>query len=459
MKSLIEKLNSKLNAQGGFLKAVSVLVGGTAFAQLLTVISLPIITRLYTPEQFSVFAIYVSMLGILGVICCLRFEIAIPIPEDKQEAISLSVLAIVSNIIFSILLCLVIFLFSKPLLTWMGKVEILDYIWWLPVGVFFTGLFTTFQYWATRQKQYNIIAKTSVVQAGVGSITQIVSGLLGYGVLGLVFGQVVKSSAGMIKLAKNFYQDCSQFIKKENFSNLKSVFKKNIQFPKYSVWDALANTASIQLPIMMIALLSTGGEAGFLMLAMQLLAIPMTFIGRAVSQVYLAEAPAKVESGEIGEFTVKVLENLLLIGISILVAIGILSPLFVKYIFGQQWAGMGVMISWMIPWFIFQLISSPISMIMHVVNKQKLLLVLTLSGLLLKTTALYVQYYVDPKYLVQNFAIVSAVFYLVAFFIFIKCANVNFFDLYKVIKKQFVIYISVVISASGLAYLLKLFGV
>lgn len=434
-------------------------MGGTAFAQLLTVISLPIITRLYTPEQFSVFAIYVSMLGILGVICCLRFEIAIPIPEDKQEAISLSVLAIVSNIIFSILLCLVIFLFSKPLLTWMGKVEILDYIWWLPVGVFFTGLFTTFQYWATRQKQYNIIAKTSVVQAGVGSITQIVSGLLGYGVLGLVFGQVVKSSAGMIKLAKNFYQDCSQFIKKENFSNLKSVFKKNIQFPKYSVWDALANTASIQLPIMMIALLSTGGEAGFLMLAMQLLAIPMTFIGRAVSQVYLAEAPAKVESGEIGEFTVKVLENLLLIGISILVAIGILSPLFVKYIFGQQWAGMGVMISWMIPWFIFQLISSPISMIMHVVNKQKLLLVLTLSGLLLKTTALYVQYYVDPKYLVQNFAIVSAVFYLVAFFIFIKCANVNFFDLYKVIKKQFVIYISVVISASGLAYLLKLFGV
>lgn len=459
MKSLIEKLNSKLNAQGGFLKAVSVLVGGTAFAQLLIVISLPIITRLYTPEQFSVFAIYVSMLGILGVICCLRFEIAIPIPEDKKEAISLSILAILSNIIFSILLCLVIFLFSKPLLTWMGKVEILDYIWWLPVGVFFTGLFTTFQYWATRQKQYNIIAKTSVVQAGVGSITQIVSGLLGYGVLGLVFGQVVKSSAGMIKLAKNFYQDCSQFIKKENFSNLKSVFKKNIQFPKYSVWDALANTASIQLPIIIIALLSTGSDAGFLMLAMQLLAIPMTFIGRAVSQVYLAEAPAKVESGEIGEFTVKVLENLLLIGINVLITLGILSPLLVKYIFGQQWAGMGIIVSWMIPWFIFQLISSPISMIMHVVNKQKLLLVLTLSGLLLKTTALYVQYYVDPKYLVQNFAIVSAIFYLVAFLVFTKSANVKFSELCNVVKKQLLIYVFVVMGVGGLAFLLASFGV
>lgn len=459
MKRLIERLNNKLNAQGGFLKAVSVLVGGTAFAQLLTIISLPIITRLYTPEQFSVFAIYTSMLSILSVVCCLRFEIAIPIPESKQEAITLSVLSIISNIIFFILLCCVIFFFSNPLLELLGKSEIAAYIWWLPIGVFLTGLFTTFQYWATRQKQYNIIAKTSVVQSGFGSITQIVSGLLGYGVLGLIFGQVVKSSAGMMKLAKNFYQDCSQSIKKENFSNLKSVFKKNIQFPKYSVWDALANTASIQLPIIIIALLSTGSDAGFLMLAMQLLAIPMTFIGRAVSQVYLAEAPAKVESGEIGEFTVKVLENLLLVGVNILITIGILSPLLVKYIFGQKWASMGIVISWMIPWFIFQLISSPISMIMHIVNKQKLLLLLTLSGLFLKTIALYLQYYIEPKYLVQNFAIVSAVFYLAAFFIFIKCANVNFFDLYKVIKKQFVIYISVVISASGLAYLLKLFGV
>lgn len=458
MKNLIEKLNNKLNAQGGFLKAVSVLVGGTAFAQLLTIITLPIITRLYTPEQFSVFAIYVSMLGILGAICCLRFEIAIPIPEDKQEAISLSVLAILSNIIFSILLCLVIFLFSKPLLTWMGKIEILDYIWWLPVGVFFTGLFTTFQYWATRQKQYNIIAKTSVIQSGVGSITQIVSGLLGYGVLGLIFGQVVKSSAGMIKLAKNFYQDCSQFIKKENFSNLKSVFKKNIQFPKYSVWDALANTASIQLPVMMIALLSMGGEAGFLMLAMQLLAIPMTFIGRAVSQVYLAEAPAKVESGEIGEFTVKVLENLLLIGINALIIIGILSPLLVKHVFGQQWADMGIIISWMIPWFVFQLIASPISMIMQISLKQKESFILMIFGLSLKLFVLYITYLYSPNILPESFALVNAVFYFICCCVFLKVAKTSLLQIFYCIRKNSSIYIYNFIGTMIVFNLLKYLG-
>lgn len=457
MKRLIEKLNDKLNAQGAFLKSVSILVGGTVFAQLLTIISLPIITRLYTPEQFSVFAIYTSMLSILGVISCLRFEIAIPIPESKQEAITLSVLAIISNIIFSILLFLVIFFFSKPLLELMGKTEILAYIFWLPIGVFLTGLFTTFQYWVTRQKQYNLIAKASVFQSGAGAITQIISGVLGYGVLGLILGQVVKSSSGMIKLARNFYQDCYQYVKKENTDNLKHIFKKNIQFPKYSVWDALANTAGIQLPIMMIALLSIDGEAGFLMLAMQLLAIPMTFIGRAVSQVYLAEAPAKVESGEIGVFTVKVLENLLLIGVNILIFIGILSPLLVRYVFGQQWAGMGIVISWMIPWFIFQLIASPISMIMHIIGKQKQTLILTFFGLVFKLVFLYIQYRINPEYLVQNFAISSTIFYIIACILFLKNARVDIKSLWCIFKKCMVSYICLVIISSILVLLFKYF--
>ncbi|MFH4122330.1 translocase, partial [Acinetobacter baumannii] len=67
----------RLNAQGGFLKAVSVLVGGTAFAQGLAIIALPFITRLYSPSDFSIFAVYASILGILTVASCLRFEIAI----------------------------------------------------------------------------------------------------------------------------------------------------------------------------------------------------------------------------------------------------------------------------------------------------------------------------------------------------------------------------------------------
>lgn len=459
MKYLVNRVKNKLNAQGGFLKAVSVLVGGTAFAQLLAIVSLPIITRLYTPEEFSVFAIYVSMLAILSTICCSRFEIAIPIPQDDREAVSLSLIAILSNIVFTIILCIIIAIFSDSILIWIDKEEILEYIWLLPLGVFLTGLYTTFQYWATRKKQYTVVAKTSVIQSGAGITTQILAALSGYGVLGLIFGQIMRSSTGTFRLAKNFLNQNIIFIKEEKFSQLRQVFFKNSQFPKYSVLDALANTASIHIPIIMIATLSTGTEAGFLMLAMQLLAIPLTFIGKAVSQVYLAEAPIKVEKGEIAEFTVNVLEHLLVIGVNVLLIIGVLSPFLVKYVFGEQWSDMGIIITWMIPWFIFQLISSPISMIMHILSKQKQLLLLTIVGLVLKLVALYIQYVIDPSYLVQNFAITSAIFYFIVCVVVLRTAKVTRIAFMSVLKKRLWSYAFVIIISFSLFFILNIMGI
>lgn len=455
MNKLFALLSKKLNAQSGFLKSLSILVGGTVFAQMVTVLSLPIITRLYTPEQFSIFAIYVSILSILGSVCCLRFEIAIPIPEKNREACSLSVLAILSSVIFSILLSIALLLFSEPLLRFIGKIEIIDYVWLLPLGLICTGLFTAFQYWAIRQKQYSIIAKANVFQAGGGASVQIVLALMGCGVLGLILGQIVKSSFGILKLTKNFLQDCYNYLKEETLANLVNVFRKNIRFPKYSLWEALANTASIQLPIMYIAILSTNTDAGFLMLAMQILAIPITFIGRSVSQIYLAEAPSKVNRGEIEKFTLNVLEKLCLIGGGLLVFIGILSPTLAKYIFGEQWADMGLLISWMIPWFIFQLISSPISMIMHITGKQKQALLLTIFGLVLKMLMLGLQYTIDPSMLVESFAISSAIFYAVAFSVFLKAANVSFLSFIKMLRNRIFSYFVILSSGYALFEFLK----
>ena len=108
MKSLLVKINNKLNAQGGFLKAVSVLVGGTAFAQLVGLICLPLLTRLYSPEEYTILGVYVAIVSILSVIACLRLEIAIPLPENDAEAKSLFYISIINNVIFVCFLYLLI---------------------------------------------------------------------------------------------------------------------------------------------------------------------------------------------------------------------------------------------------------------------------------------------------------------------------------------------------------------
>ncbi|MBJ9937541.1 lipopolysaccharide biosynthesis protein [Acinetobacter pittii] len=458
MKSLLVKINNKLNAQGGFLKAVSVLVGGTAFAQALAVLALPFLTRLYSPAEFSIFAVYTSILGILTVASCLRFEIAIPIPNDDKEAVTLTVLALISNFFISTLIGFIIWCFHTDIISLLKKPEFEKLIWLVPVGVFFSGIYTSLQYWFTRKKSFTLIAKTRVVQSISGTSTQLIMGSMGYSAIGLVLGQIIKISAGIRKLGINFWNETVILLKNLDAKYIWFIFKKNDQFPKYSTLDSLANSAGIQLPILIIATLALGSEVGYLMIAMQVMAIPIQLISGAVSQVYLADAPVAYENKTIAKYTQTILENLIKYGVSVLIIIGILSPIFSKYIFGIEWTKVGFIISWMVPWFAFQLLASPISMIMHIAGKQKQMLLLTIFGFCLRIGMLYSQFYINPSYLIESYAISGGIFYFICYIIFSSTAGLVIKDHFVLLKKVFLFVFLIACSSLLFAILLREVG-
>nr|WP_218949568.1 oligosaccharide flippase family protein [Acinetobacter sp. YH12251] len=412
-----------MNAQGGFLKAVSILVGGTAFAQGIALLALPILTRLYSPEEFSLFAIYTSLLLTLSVASCLRFEIAIPISENNNEAIHLVLLALLSNLIISLLIGLIIWIFHSNIILLLKQPSFTNLIWLVPIGVFFSGLYNTLQYWATRKKQFSVIAKSRMVQSISGISVQFVMGVMGFAALGLIIGQIIKVSAGIWHLVINFWSEASRVIQGAKIYQLKQTFKKNNQFPKYSALEALANSAAIQLPIIIIAAFAVDAEAGFLMLAMQIMAIPLGFIGRAVAQVYLAYAPEKYSAGELGQYTYQCIFKLMKIGVIPLIIICSFASNIIPFIFGEEWQRTGEMMFWMFPWYVMQLISSPVSMSLHIVGQQKLALLLQLFGLLLRVGGIILIGIFLGKYLFEFYLLSSFLFYfiyIVIIFIIIK---------------------------------------
>lgn len=426
MKSLLDKVNAKLNAQGGFLKAVSVLVGGTAFAQGIGILSLPILTRLYSPEDFTLFAVYVSLLAILSVASCLRFEIAIPIPREDSEAVQLVLLALISSFLISIFLGSMVWIFHTEILYLLKQPDFSNLIWLVPIGVLFSGIYNSLQYWATRRKQFPVIAKTRMVQSISGVSIQIIMGAAGFAALGLIVGQIVKVSAGIRSLTISFWGEAYEFLKKLKFSNLENTFKKNDKYPKYSTFEALANSAGIQLPVIIIAAFTVGAEAGFLMLAMQIMAIPMRFIGGAVSQVYLSYAPEKYKLGKLSSYTFDCILKLVKIGVIPLIVICLLAPFIVPYVFGAKWERTGDMMIWMLPWFIMQLIVSPVSMSLHITGHQRMALMLQTIGLVIRVGGLCLfGIYID-NYMFEYYAISGFIFYciyLLVVFLIIKISD------------------------------------
>ena len=413
MKNILDKINTKLNAQEGFLKAVSVLAGGTAFAQVLGILTLPILTRLYTPQEFSVFAIYTALLGTLVVISCLRFEIAIPIPKNDKTAINLLILCLLSNIFLTALLIFCIILFRETIDNIINNKDFIKYIWLVPVGFFLAGLYNTFQFWYTRKKKFKDIAKTRVFQSISSSAVQVLMGILGGGVLGLIIGQIVNYSSGLLKLIKGFNKEKNITVNNISLKDIKLDFEKYDKFPKYSTLEALAHSSSMQLPLVIIGIFFLGPESGYIFLAMKVMTIPMSLIGNAIAQVYLANAPEHYNNKKLFEYSIKIVKKILKISWLPVFLMGIGSYYLFAIIFGKQWAAAGEIAIFLMPWILMQLLSSPIAMALHVIGKQKIAMLLHFFGFVIRVLGLITIGFTISNYMVEYFLLSGFVFYLI----------------------------------------------
>jgi len=436
VKSLLVKINSKLNAQGGFLKAVSLLAGGTAAAQVITFLALPVLTRLYSPQEFSLLAVFTAILGMGAVIACMRLEVAIPLPEKDEDAASLLILSILCATILSAFSLLLIIIWPHQIAELLGQPQLYRYLWMLPLGIWLSATYSAIQNWATRKKYFSSIAKTKIIQAGMGSSAQIGIGFMGGGTLGLLIGQLMLSGMGIVGLAKRALRDDKANFELVSRKTMLEQLREYDKFPKYSTFESFANTAAIQIPLILIASMAIGPEAGYLLLATKVMSVPLGLIGRAISQVYLSRAAEEYRLGNLGDFTAGVVTNLAKIGIGPLAFIGIVSPTIFPLIFGNGWERAGDLVLWMIPWMILQFIASPISMVMHVRGWQRSMLALTVFGLLLRVSALFIAYRINIESISEWYILSGALFYLICIYIFFKCAGVSLKHTFNVLQSS-----------------------
>ena len=423
--------------QSGLIRSITLLVGGTAFAQALMVLVLPILTRLYSPQDFSVLAVYASLLGIISVAACLRLDIAIPMPEADGDAANLLALALGFCLLVSVAAALPILLAPAAIARLLHQPGLRAYLWLLPIGVLLAGTYSALQYWATRKKIFGVIAKTRMTQAIGAAGTQLGMGWLGLAPSGLLVGQAISSGAGVVGLGRRVLTVDRAALDDVSLPNMRRLFREYDRFPKYSTFEALANTGGIQLPVILIAALAIGPEAGFLMLGMRVIQVPMNLIGNAISQVYLAHAPEEYRAGTLGKFTAGILGGLMKTGVGPLLFAALVAPQAFALIFGEKWQRAGVLVAWMTPWFVAQLMSSPVSMVMHVRNRQRGMMILTIAGLCLRVGAIAAAAAFLPGRLSEMYAVSGAVFYLACFLIFSNLAGLRLQDYRLLLKSGF----------------------
>ena len=403
--------------RGSAVRHVAILVSGTAMGQIAVVAASPIVTRLYTPEEFGVLGVYIALLGIIGVIAGLRYEFAIPLPKSIIGAANLLALSLVCVVITSALLTSFIFIFYQQIPCWLHTPAIATYLWILPIGVFLTGLFQSFNYWAIRRKNFSGIALTSVQQGVGGAAAQLVLGYYGFGATGLITGQIIGQCAGLSALVKGAYINDKVQLKKLSWQRITLMAKRYSRFPKYTTWQAMANTSSAMLPLILFASLLSPAIAGLYMLAQRTLSMPLSLVGRSIGQVFHSRAAEAYHEGTLDQLTLKAFQRLLRVGLGPLIFIGVLAPDLFALFFGEKWRQSGIYAQWMVPWLVAQFVVSPLSIVSSVTGHQVGELVSQIIFVVVRIGALLFGTIIVGKNMAIEFFAVSGLLVYTGFFI------------------------------------------
>ncbi len=324
-------------------RGVLVLGSGTAVAQLIGIVTAPIITRLYTPSDMGVLAVYSSILAIFGVGATLRYEFAYALPRENEDAINLFGLSLILLCITTVGFALIL-LFGRDLLMNTFDLGALEhYIWFLLIGFFGMGLYTMLNYWAVRQRDYGRITYTKINQGAGGSVCKILLGILSFGPLGLILGHIVSQIAGITTLARAMWKKERERFKAISLSRMLSVAKTYKSFPIFAFPASIVNTLSLELPALVLLALYNSEVVGYYALANMLVVLPGSLISGSMGQAYIGEASKMVRerSRELRSLYVRTLKHLTIIGVPLIGIPALCAPFIVPFIFGAAWTEAG----------------------------------------------------------------------------------------------------------------------
>lgn len=354
------------------LRGVALIGGGAAIGQILMVLSTPIVSRLYGPQAYGALAVFGSVLSIASILVTFRFEIAIPLPTEDEEARDLLVLALSLALLSAGLVFLALLLW--PLITHSVNRDplIRQLTWTLPVGMLGIGIYQSLAYWATRKRLYGAISATRVTQSVAGVGTQFALCRLPPLGIGLILASIVGQAFGLRSLLSAFLKSAP----KEplpSISRLAFLVRKYFDFSAYGIATAITTTIGGSLAPLLLAKVYSLEVAGIYLMASRVFSLPSQMIGGAVSQVFMGEASQRLRENprSVLDYFNSIHRTLLWAGAGVLV-LGGFSPFVLPWILGAKWQAAGMVAAILSPMSAMELTVTPFYNITVIGNHPKL---------------------------------------------------------------------------------------
>jgi len=367
--------------QSSFLRAVTMLSGGSGVALAVPVLAAPILGRLYTPADYGALAQYMGPAAVLAVLASLQFQHAIIAEKADRGAGSAVWLVVLSTLVAAGLTALIVAALWAPVLTGTAAGP-----WFvvLPLNVAGTGVIASGTFLANRHRRYRFIILVQIGSTLTTVAMSIILGLLSWGANGLLsayfLGQAVQT-LGYLWLLRSFR---TTLWPRPSARRLRALVRRHWKFPVYTLPSEFSGQVNMQVPIFVLSALGADATLGAFTRARQLVSMPVTVVGGSVAQVFRREAAEMYRNtGSCRVLMLRTAGWLLAVGLGPCVLFMLLAPwLFTTYL-GTAWREAGEIARILAPMLLLRLIVSPLTTVFYFTGTQALDLQLMIGSTVL----------------------------------------------------------------------------
>jgi O-antigen/teichoic acid export membrane protein len=350
--------------------------------QAILLLSSPLLTRLYTPDQFGLLAVYSGTITILSVFATLGYDSVIPLPRRDDIAASALALSLLCVAVVSTLCAVGLEFGGAYIARVFDTPELIDVAWLIPLGVAGIGSLTAITQWNVRRQRFRIVARVKVIQAASQTGIQILSAGTPIATFGLILGSLIGQTAGLGSSIRRCYEIDASLIHHVTWKRVGFLARYYWKFPTLSIWGSMAYSANNHAPAIIMFWMFGLSTSGFYMLAQRIGMMPVLLLSTAMNQaIYRTLATSKKKPQQVGQAVVEPIRMMM----SIVIAPAILAATIVPYamgvVFGSTWEEAGYYLRWMAPWPAITLIFGVMSPVPSVMGLQKMAVFFQVSSL------------------------------------------------------------------------------
>ncbi len=406
------KLFPKTWVKSEYVRNVLTLMSGTTVAQAIPVAVTPILTRIYTPAEFGLFAIYMALISIGVMIATGRLEMAVLIARKDSEALQLAVISLVISGIISFLTLIASVIWGRQIAVLAGLPELETWLYIVPFSIFLFSVYKVILHWLNRKKQYELMSRSRITQSGSISALQMIVGLAAKIPAGLALADCLGRVAALLFI----FRRVKATVKLPEFNRARqyALIRRYRKFPFLGSPASLLNILSLQMPYVVIPAIFTSAVAGMYFLVFRVLMMPIALLGEAMMEVFRNRALEDLKRhGTCRPIFVQTLLSLAVIGVLPALLLVFFGQEIFAFVFGEDWREAGRYAAILAPMALFRLVCAPLGGVLFIREKLKLILLLQSIFFILVVLSLVLGWMnQDPVILVSFLSVSGCLFYL-----------------------------------------------